>query len=46
MAVYLNGSEYAGTSAEMRDEAKQKRLWDASVEISRVKDGETPLRLR
>lgn len=45
-AVYLNGSEYAGTSAETRDEGKQKRLWDASVEISGVKDEETPLRLR
>ena len=45
-AVYLNGSELAATSPETRDEAKQKRLWDASVEISGVKDEETPLRLR
>lgn len=45
-AVYLSGSALAGTSAETRDEAKQKRLWDASVELSGVKDEETPLRLR
>lgn len=45
-AAYLSGSEFAGTSAETRDEGKQKRLWDASVEISGVKDEETPLRLR
>ena len=45
-AVYLNGSELAATSPETRDEAKQKRLWDVSVEISGVKDEETPLTLR
>lgn len=45
-AVHLNGSELASTSPETRDEAKQKRLWDASVKISGVRDEETPLRLR
>ena len=44
-AAYLNGSELAGTGAETRDEAKQKRLWDASVEIAGVKADETPLAL-
>ena len=44
--VYLNGSELAATSPETRDEAKQKMLWDASVEIAGVKDEETPLALR
>lgn len=45
-AVYLNGNEPAGTSAETRDEGKQRRLWDASVEISGVGDGESALGLR
>ena len=45
-AVYLNGSELARTGAETMDEEKQKRLWDASVDISGVKDEETPLTLR
>lgn len=45
-AMYLNKSAIAGTSAETRDEGKQKRLWDASVEISGVKDEKTPLTLR
>ena len=44
--AYLNGNELAATSPETRDEAKQKRLWDASVEISGLKDEETPLALR
>ena len=45
-AVYLNGSELACSSPETKDEAKQKRLWDASVEISGAEEGETPLSLR
>lgn len=45
-AVYLNGSVAAGTSEETRDEGKQRRLWDASVEISGVRDEESALRLR
>ena len=45
-AKYLNGSEVAGTSAETRDEGKQKVLWGASVDIAGVKDEETPLALR
>ena len=44
--VYLNGSKVAGTSEETRDEGKQRRLWEASVEISGVGDWETPLGLR
>ena len=45
-AVYLNGSKVGGTSAETRDEGKQMRLWEASIEICGVGEGETPLLLR
>ena len=44
--VYLNGSEVIGTSAETRDEGKQRRLWKASVEMARLGEGEMPLELR
>lgn len=45
-AVYLNGSEFAATSLETMDEAKQKELWDASAGLAGFIDGDTPLNLR
>ena len=40
--VYLNGSDVAGTSPESRDEGKQRRLWEASIEMVGLKGGEMP----
>ncbi|KAL2060741.1 hypothetical protein VTL71DRAFT_9383 [Oculimacula yallundae] len=42
-AVYLNGSVKAESSAESRDEAKQKQLWAESVKLAMIRDGETVL---
>lgn len=43
-AVYLNGSVKAVSSAESRDETKQKQLWKDSVKLARIRDGETVLK--
>ena len=45
-AVYLNGSDFAATSPETLEEAKQKKLWDASAELAGFTDGDTPLNSR
>ncbi|CZS97695.1 related to dehydrogenase/reductase [Rhynchosporium agropyri] len=43
-AVYLNGSVNAESSAESRDEEKQKQLWTESVKLAMIRDGETALK--
>lgn len=43
-AVYLDGSEKATPAAEARDEKKQKQLWEESIKIARVRDGDTVLK--
>ncbi|KAH7327107.1 hypothetical protein BKA65DRAFT_62351 [Rhexocercosporidium sp. MPI-PUGE-AT-0058] len=43
-ATYLNGSVKAISSVESRDEAKQKQLWDESVQLAMIRDGETALK--
>ena len=43
--VYLNGSEKAASSAETKDEEKQRRLWDFSVKITGLKQNETVLKI-
>ena len=45
-AVYLNGSQFAVSSPESREEAKQKELWDASAKFAGLTDGDTPLNAR
>lgn len=42
-AVYLNGSVKATSSAESRDEDKQKQLWEESLKLAMIRDGETAL---
>ena len=44
--VFLNGTAVAVSSAETRDEGKQRRLWEASVEMAGVGDGDSALGLR
>ncbi|KAG4440763.1 hypothetical protein IFR05_003750 [Cadophora sp. M221] len=43
-ATYLNGSVKATSSVESRDEAKQKQLWDESIKLAMIRDGETVLK--
>lgn len=43
-AVYLNGSEKDTPAAEARDEAKQKQLWEETLKLARVRDGDTILK--
>ncbi|CZR56267.1 related to dehydrogenase/reductase [Phialocephala subalpina] len=43
-AVYLDGSENATPSVEARDEMKQKKLWDESLKLARIRDGDTVLK--
>ncbi|EKD12635.1 short chain dehydrogenase/reductase SDR [Drepanopeziza brunnea f. sp. 'multigermtubi' MB_m1] len=42
-AVYLNGSVKGVSSIESRDEAKQKQLWEDSLKLAMIRDGETAL---
>ena len=41
--VNLNGRVKQTTSAESRDEAKQKELWDASLKLAGLREGDTIL---
>lgn len=41
--VYLNGSEIGDTSAEAKDAAKQRELWEASVRYTALGPGDTIL---
>ncbi|KAK7746351.1 hypothetical protein SLS53_002310 [Cytospora paraplurivora] len=43
-AVYLDGSRYLETGEEVRDEAKQRRLWADSWRMVRLEQGETVLK--
>jgi hypothetical protein len=42
-AVNLNGRMKEDTSAESRDEAKWKELWEGSLKLARLKKGDTVL---
>jgi hypothetical protein len=42
-AVNLNGRAKEDTSAESRDEAKWKELWEGSVKLAGLKKGDTVL---
>ncbi len=42
-AVYLNGSELGDTSAEAKDAAKRRELWEASVGYAALGPGDTIL---
>ena len=42
-AVNLNGRVRENTSAESRDEAKWKKLWEGSVKLAGLKKGDTVL---
>ena len=42
-AFHLNGSVRATSSVESRDEAKQKKLWEESLKLAMIRDGETVL---
>lgn len=43
-AVYLNGSEKSTSSAESRDEKKQKKLWEETVKLARLRESDTVLK--
>lgn len=43
-AVYLNGSVKATSSAESWDEKKQRQLWEESLKLAMIRDGETGLK--
>ncbi|KAK0113493.1 hypothetical protein ONS96_014357 [Cadophora gregata f. sp. sojae] len=43
-AVYLNGSAKAESSIESRDEEKQRQLWEESLKLAMIRDGETVLK--
>ncbi|PVH83908.1 NAD(P)-binding protein [Cadophora sp. DSE1049] len=43
-AVYLNGSVKAVSSVESREETKQKKLWEESLKLAMIRDGETVLK--
>ena len=44
-ALYLNGSAKVQSSAETRDEEKQKQLWRQSVEMTGLKQSDSVLSL-
>jgi hypothetical protein len=43
-ALYVDGTRISDTSPESRDKEKQKRLWEGSLQIAGVRDGDTVLR--
>jgi hypothetical protein len=43
-AVYIDGSVMSETPEWANDEAKQRELWKGSLELAKVKDGETVLK--
>lgn len=44
-SLYLDGNVPSGSSPETRDESKQKRLWDYSVQLTGIKANETNVKL-
>ena len=42
--LYLNGSQIAESALESRDQQKAKKLWEDSVEIAGIQDGDTVLK--
>ncbi len=43
-AVYVDGTRVGDPSPESHDEGKQKRLWEGSLRVARIKEGDTVLR--
>lgn len=43
-ALYVDGTRIASTSSESRDEKKQGLLWEGSLRIAGVKEGDTVLK--
>lgn len=42
-ALYVDGAEIGDTSPESKDEEKWKRLWEGSLKLAEVKEGDTVL---
>ena len=43
-AAYIDGSAMSHTPEWANDEEKQRNLWKESLEVAKVKDGETALK--
>lgn len=43
-ALYLNGTDISDSSAESHDEAKQKMLWQGSLALAGIGEGDTVLK--
>jgi hypothetical protein len=43
-AVYIDGTRVSMTSPESKDEVKQRALWDGSLRLAKIKEGDTSLK--